>query len=81
LFPNPAGSQTSIVFSLPAREDITIRILDAAGKLVSIPYQHYRVDTGVRVVPLYTGGMAAGVYFINTSFGGKPRTLRLVVGH
>ena len=81
LFPNPAASQTNMVFNLPARQETTIRVFDAAGKLVAAPYAHYAIGPGVQVLPLHTGELAAGVYFINAFFAGKPHTLKLVVAH
>ena len=81
LYPNPATSHTNIVFTLSGQQTVSIRMLDAAGKLVAVPYQRYRIDAGVHLLPLNTGGLAAGVYFINASPAGKLRTLKLVVTH
>ncbi|HKK70970.1 MAG TPA: choice-of-anchor X domain-containing protein [Candidatus Krumholzibacteria bacterium] len=81
--PNPFNPQTSIVFEMPSRADVTVEIFDSRGRLVRTLYQGVlgagqqsrtwdgRGDSGQLV--------ASGVYFARVVGGGYAASTRLVL--
>jgi hypothetical protein len=60
-YPNPARSQTTINFVLPAAADVTVTITDDLGRKVStIGTEHF--DAGSYNIPFNTSKLAAGMY-------------------
>jgi hypothetical protein len=68
LYPNPTVSDAYIYALLNNDADITIRVFDAAGKLVNIISGNYPV--GANTIDINTQSMAYGMYTVELSVGG-----------
>jgi hypothetical protein len=82
-FPNPFNPSTHIVYSLPARGEVVLRIYDLRGSVVR-ELLHEEQEAGTYTV-LWDGensraqAVAAGVYFARVSFNGIVRTAKLAL--
>lgn len=71
-FPNPFNPETKISYELPARGEVTLRLLNAAGQLVRF-YQTKTKEAGPHVIS-WDGkdengkAVASGVYFYQLTF-------------
>jgi hypothetical protein len=81
--PNPFGSSTTIAFAIPADADVSLKVYDATGRLVSVLVDGRRGAGDHRV---YWDGTdtrrnraASGVYFVRLTAGGQVATQRLVL--
>ena len=63
-FPNPFDDQLTVSFNLNTKEEITIRILDLQGKLVSTLYQNKTFIEGKHELFWMTDHLAPGVYLV-----------------
>ncbi|MBX7242292.1 MAG: T9SS type A sorting domain-containing protein [Bacteroidia bacterium] len=61
LFPNPASSSITATFSLQTKEDITLRLLDLAGKVIETR-DFYGITDGEAVFD--TGELSEGLYLL-----------------
>ncbi len=78
IFPNPAQSVIQIPFSLKRAQQISIRVLDIAGKeLERIESGHY--SPGQHQISWSTEQIAKGSYFIEVQGGGVRQHRKLVV--
>lgn len=62
LFPNPASNQVNVLVAAPARQDVTLVIMDVMGKTVK--QSQVNVETGSNTIPLEIGNLAAGSYLV-----------------
>ncbi len=62
LCPNPVKKRTSISYSLPAKENISIRVFDASGRMVEKIFEGE--ITGKGNIEWKPQNLSAGVYFI-----------------
>jgi hypothetical protein len=82
-YPNPFNPSTHIVYSIPARGEVVLRIYDLRGSLVR-ELIHGEQEAG-RYAVLWDGenararAVAAGVYFARVSFNGITRTGKLAL--
>ena len=82
-FPNPFNPSTHIVYVIPARGGVAIRIYDIRGSLVR-EVLNQEQDAG-RYAVVWKGedaraqAAAAGVYFARVTFNGQTRTGKLVL--
>lgn len=78
--PNPAKGQVKIIFTLPDEEPYSLRLYDAAGRIVRVID-----DSPERKGPGLPGGISwspdvpRGVYFLRLEAGGRVLTEKLVV--
>lgn len=80
LFPNPAVEYTNIEFSLEDRNDLTISLWDATGRMIQSVF--YQGVQGVQTESLFLGGLAPGNYFVTFNVEGKYSVRQLqVVGN
>ena len=81
--PSPATDRTTIRYTLAGPSEVTLRVYDAAGRVVRTLLSGERVGGGEQVVPVSVSNLAAGVYFTRLeAVGNGPaqvRTARLVV--
>lgn len=77
-FPNPARRTTTLAFSLSAPAQVTIRLFDAQGRLVSTLADQW-MEAGEQRVPFDVRSIAAGVYFYRLTAGTFTESRRLVV--
>jgi hypothetical protein len=62
VFPNPATSDATLRFSLPAPQSVTITVHDLLGREVLRAADGVRYGQGAHVLPMKLGGLARGVY-------------------
>jgi hypothetical protein len=78
-YPNPAGDQTTIGFSLPEAGTVTLRILDLTGKVMRTEASELSLGAGKHEFGLDAGGLASGSYIYELSFtNAQGETIRLV---
>ncbi|MFN8549715.1 MAG: T9SS type A sorting domain-containing protein, partial [Candidatus Eisenbacteria bacterium] len=75
--PNPARGDVLFSMQTPLPGRRTIRIYDAAGRLVATPIDAIEPD-GPRVLS-WKHSLAAGLYFARASIGGREFTRRIVI--
>ncbi|MBN1339182.1 MAG: T9SS type A sorting domain-containing protein [Bacteroidales bacterium] len=70
IYPNPAGTATTIEFYHDGNTDATISVLDMEGKTVAVlPVSG--IQKGLARISLNTGELPAGVYFCRLQSGNK----------
>jgi hypothetical protein len=62
IFPNPASTQVNVIIDAPKRDDVTLLIMDAAGKTVK--QKQVNVDIGSNTVPVDIANLASGSYIV-----------------
>lgn len=62
LFPNPAKQAVNLLIDAPARENLTIMVVDAVGKVVKM--QKASVEAGSNTLLLNVAGLAQGSYLV-----------------
>ncbi|MEW6005566.1 MAG: T9SS type A sorting domain-containing protein [Stygiobacter sp.] len=87
-FPNPFNPTTTIRFSLPHREHVTLKVYDVLGREVATLVDG-ELNAGKHSVAFFAGvgsafsgdpkGIASGVYFYRFSAGAYVETKRMVV--
>lgn len=78
LFPNPASSKLNVVVNAPAKEDVTVSLLDALGRPVKSRKEV--IEAGASTLDLNVSDVRAGVYYIQLLSGtsGTPLVERFV---
>lgn len=72
-FPNPlshlsSNSQTTIAFSVPETEHVTISVYDVTGRKIATVFER-QVDPGRYLIPFDAAGLASGVYVYHMQAG------------
>lgn len=62
LFPNPARTQVNVIIDAPRRDNVTLVVLDMAGKTVK--QQLVNVELGSNTVPVDIAKLAQGSYLV-----------------
>ena len=77
-YPNPFNPATSIQYSLPKQQFVTLKIYDAFGREVAMlvneikPAGKYKIDWN-------TGNASSGVYYLRLNAGGNSEVRKMVV--
>jgi hypothetical protein len=69
-YPNPAGNQTTVKYALTSHTDISLQIMDMAGRTISTIQQANQAP-GTHTIDVPTGNLAVGdyLYLIRTTQG------------
>jgi hypothetical protein len=67
-FPNPFNQFTSIEYNIPSLSDVTFRLYDITGRMVSENFQH-SVPVGKHRYFLEAGALPSGKYFLRVEAG------------
>lgn len=78
LQPNPAAEMSQLVFNQRVNTEITVEVLDLAGKRIQTAYQG-SMQAGKVMVNIYTQELAAGTYLVRLIGQGQSQSLPLVV--
>ncbi|MBS1687401.1 MAG: T9SS type A sorting domain-containing protein [Bacteroidetes bacterium] len=78
LYPNPAGSEATLHFSLSETDAVSITIYDINGKVTQTVMQHKTFATGTYNIPMNLGSLQPGIYFVRMQGKTGQQTLRLV---
>lgn len=76
--PNPISNHTQISFELENSADVTLRIFDISGHLIST-LVNTRHGAGTRSIAWSPGTIPSGIYLVKLTIDGRGETLRLVV--
>lgn len=79
-YPNPFNPTTTIAFSLPTRQTVTLTIYDITGRVVFQPIAGQAFEAGRHEYPLDFSAHPSGIYFcrISTEQGALVRKLSLI---
>jgi hypothetical protein len=77
-YPNPFNPSTTIMYSLPASESVTLKVYDILGREVKTLVDE-RQSAGNHSVNLNASGLASGVYFYQLQAGRNVQAKKLVV--
>jgi hypothetical protein len=77
--PNPARGASSVDFTLPESEPVTLEIYDLQGRRVTALLDHSMQSAGTHEIELRTSSWAAGVYLCRLEAGGASLTRKFVV--
>lgn len=73
LFPNPAVSKVNLLVEAPAKDNLTITVMDAVGRIVRT--QRSFVDAGSNTLQVDVSGFAQGSYLIKVTCENGCQTL------
>jgi hypothetical protein len=80
--PNPLTSASSVMYALPGSGNVSLRLYDIAGRLVSTLASGYHA-AGTYSLPITASGLeqklAAGIYVVRLDSDGRRTTQKLVV--
>ena len=66
-FPNPFNPSTQITFTLPATQEVTLKVYDIMGREVATLLNNTRQAAGVHAVTFDASRVSSGVYFYRLS--------------
>ena len=67
-YPNPASGETSIRFTIPKAEKVSLAVYDINGRIVKV-LVHGSRDAGTHTVSFNTGSLAGGIYYYRMKAG------------
>ena len=76
--PNPFFGETSLEFTLPFNETVTITVMNSVGQKVAIPVNSVEYSAGTHILSFRDNDLAAGVYYFQINAGVFTRTRRVV---
>ncbi|HPM36410.1 MAG TPA: T9SS type A sorting domain-containing protein [candidate division Zixibacteria bacterium] len=78
-YPNPFNPITTISFSLPRAETVTLRILNALGQTVAVLINEQRLGPGEHAVVWEAEGYASGVYLYELEYSSGQQSRKMVL--
>lgn len=75
--PSPADANTTLSFSTPIANDMTLEMYDLSG--ASIKTASIRANAGINKYDLNVAGIASGMYILSLNNGTRTLTQRLIV--
>jgi hypothetical protein len=76
--PNPSNGNTTIVYSLPSNERVTLTVRDLTGRVVSVSNEGVK-PAGKNMISLNTSAFGAGVYTYTITAGSSSLTKEMMV--
>jgi len=76
--PNPFNSTTSIVYTLPTSEMVTVKIFNLSGREVSILYEGMS-DPGIHIYTWDASGLPSGLYVCRMETDAKVASIKLAM--
>ena len=77
-YPNPFNPETTISFALPNTSEVTIRVYNSLGQLVTTLAQG-RMEAGMHQVQFNASELASGMYFYQMQAGSFQETRKMVL--
>lgn len=77
MFPNPASTNVSMTFNLKNESDVSVRVLDMAGKVLA--NRDYASMNGASSINYNTSELKQGIYTVEVTINGERITRRLVI--
>ena len=78
-FPNPFNPTTSIRFSLENKGQVTLKVFNTLGQLVTTLIDNQKYADGTYVVTWDASNLASGIYFYELSTQGMTQTKKMVL--
>lgn len=78
-YPNPATSNTNIVYSLGERTFVSVVVRDMLGRLVATPVSGITKDAGTYQAEVNVSDLASGTYYVTLTAGDQTLTRTLNV--
>jgi hypothetical protein len=78
VYPNPANPNSKIYFTLPASQNVSIKLYDICGKEVSVIASEV-MSYGSHILPLYSKQLAPGTYICNLTTEKEFRSVKIVI--
>ncbi|MCK4255518.1 T9SS type A sorting domain-containing protein, partial [candidate division WOR-3 bacterium] len=76
--PNPLSSSTTINFTIPKNEHISVKIYDITGSLISKLVDE-NLNSGTHYLIIDTDNLSSGVYFLKMDTGNLCHTAKFLV--
>ena len=76
LFPNPAGDQVNLAFTMNQTEEVSVRVFNALG---SVLYNQRMNVSGTTNEVINTANFVSGIYFVEITAGGQTVTKKLMI--
>lgn len=77
-FPNPFNPSTTIAFSLPARDFVSLKVYNVQGELVASLVDNV-VEAGTHSVEFNAAGLHSGVYFYTLRSSSQSKTAKMIL--
>jgi hypothetical protein len=77
-YPNPFNPATTISFSIPSRLFVSLKVLDALGREVTVLFSE-ELSAGTYSQQWSTTGLASGVYFYRLQAGSFTEVMKLIL--
>lgn len=77
-YPNPFNPSTTIEFSIPKSEYVSVRVFDAVGRQVGVLMDEYKT-AGSHKINYDAGRLSSGVYYYTLSAGSYKETKRMTL--
>ncbi|GAB3204550.1 hypothetical protein ABID22_002532 [Pontibacter aydingkolensis] len=79
-YPNPASETTTIRYSLRDDTAVSMKVFDAAGRLVATPMSNRKLKAGMHEVKVDVSKFGNGIYYATMqNSDGKTQTVKIVV--
>lgn len=78
-YPNPFNPETSIRFNIPKTSNVTLKVYDITGKIVSVLANNENVTAGVKEVKFNASNFASGIYFYSLTAGEFTETKKMIL--
>jgi hypothetical protein len=79
IYPNPVTETATLLFNLPANDDIKIIVSDVLGKTMLVEEHSLKAGSQQLSIKMKEEAIAAGVYFISLQHSGGTQTIRTVI--
>ena len=74
VYPNPFGEQATMSFTLPADDEVSVKVFDMDGRLVNVLMDKAQLKSGTAEINYDARTLRKGLYFatiITSKFGNK----------
>lgn len=78
-YPNPFKGETTIQYTLPAREKVTLTVFDMNGRAMKVLVNNVTKDRGTHAVNFFTASLPTGVYYYRLQVGSFSDTKKMIV--
>lgn len=78
IYPNPVHNEGYVAISLDTAKEVSATLYDIAGRFVSTPVNHLKLNKGKTILPFSIGNVSDGTYFLQLAINDKIFTRKLV---
>lgn len=78
-YPNPFNPETKIRFALPKTSNVTLKVYDITGRLVSVLVNNEAVEAGLKEVNFNASNIASGIYFYTINADNFTETKKMIL--